>query len=568
MLFRAGGDPASQKPTVTYTVNDMLAYRDTFTAALPDVDLETKLAPRGPPAEPPKPLTASENAFKAGGGETASKADKLVRQVQSTLNKLTSENYDALVPPLLQRCLFEPGVVDQVVAKIFAKALDEQAYAFLYARLCLELAEYENQYLESAKTVRTSIISKAQDVYQAQRLAKASVDGDEDELTLLRKKKIGNIKFVALLYREKLLSANVIRYILREVLANPPPAELELEMMVLLLNEAGTIIDTDPKINVDEIFARLGNLKEHTAYCKRVQFLIMNLIDLRKRGWSKPAPSSQDLTELEPITPAARQGSEFPGNAAASPQVLELRPPLPPDADSKDVNRVIKALMTMTDNSAEVLKSASILLSDQTAPVNRAVCYFYLIDHGCLSSKAETRSAVEATIALPQLDRAEVRAGLSWALTSAVVNMVAEDCPKYYERYCDLLLSCAKDRSTFKGLIKDVITPGIAHLDAVYDSHEGGVEWDEGFIAFWGVFMLCSKRKAAAMAGVVPPLAEVLDAMAVFKPTGLAGRVMTDIISEMVDNEFCSIDDLAAWRNAHEKSQKLQGLIQAMELLV
>ena len=106
MLYRApAAKDALSKPSKVLSISEMLAFRDTWTSAFEE-DLEAKLAPAPPPEKvPSKPLVVSDNAFKAGASSSLDKSDQLVRLVQSTLNKLTAENFEVLTPELLQPAL-------------------------------------------------------------------------------------------------------------------------------------------------------------------------------------------------------------------------------------------------------------------------------------------------------------------------------------------------------------------------------------------------------------------------------------------------------------------------------
>jgi hypothetical protein len=560
MLFRA----SQSKPAVVFSVQEMLAYRDTWTTGYEDLDVDAKLHP--PPAEksPIKPLIVSGGGFKAGAASDLDKKEQLVRLVTATLNKITHENFEALVPPLLQPALFEPGVALQAVEKMFEKSLEEPKYTPLYAQLCYRMAQYEHSYLEGSKIVRTSIIEKAQEVYERQQ----RVVKNDEEIERLRKRKIANIKFVGHLVVLELLAVKIVARILQSVNVQPYPSELNVEETLCLVEQIGHFIDNRSADWLEQYFHRLETLLgKEDLFCNRVRFAIMNIIDLRKRKWVRTTPAELDPSSI-PIPPKPEHSSAAaaPANVAAS---LEKRPPLPPPMEPNQVRDVTKALSGMTAETApDVLKSLSTVLRDQNPVINRATCVSYAIEAACMSTKDDVRTAISDAIALNAIDKSELRAAQAWAAANSVASLLQEDCPRFYDRFGALLLAGIKDRTGYKTIIKEVFSVAASQIDAVYAEMEGGVEWDEAYIAMWSSFLTVSKNHAKTTSGVVPALQEILDALASFKFAGIASRTMTDVISAMPETGFCTYDDLKNWHANHSKSHKLQHVVEAMSLLV
>src|SRR6218665_3295185 len=64
----------------------------------------------------------------------------------SILNKITPEKFDKLSAELLDIGLQSTDILKRVLLLIFNKALDDQKYSFMYARLCKLICENLNNY--------------------------------------------------------------------------------------------------------------------------------------------------------------------------------------------------------------------------------------------------------------------------------------------------------------------------------------------------------------------------------------------------------------------------------------
>ncbi|EPY27727.1 eukaryotic translation initiation factor 4 gamma [Strigomonas culicis] len=335
------------------TISDILAFRDTWTAAPEEgFSLEKILLraaqDRAKKAEVPK-LVLSDHGFKIRSRAEMDEAELELRRVQATLNKLSEDNYDAVVAELMTpKLIYEPDILKGAVNIIFSKAVAEPVFSGLYARLCGSFVAYEKTLLEQAKadpncyvermirereerrgnekdadvltramrvgdTVRVALVLRCQDFFST--FVEQPPAENEESVERLRRQNLANIKFVGELYLRSLVKNSVVTVVSLSALnladtlmlnlrrpPGKPVTDVDVEMVISLLNVVGKQFDErTPESEKAAVWKGLENCQNDPKISKRIHFLLQNLLEWRKSGYkpkdTTPMTSSSANTE-------------------------------------------------------------------------------------------------------------------------------------------------------------------------------------------------------------------------------------------------------------------------------
>jgi hypothetical protein len=293
-----------------YTIEEIMAVREKYRdKPYPDFSIQNvcrRLAP--------STLVRGENAFVAK--RATNQEDAVRKTVQGALNRLNEDNYDEVVHDLESEVLLEKGPIRVFVQLAFEKALQEPAYAHIYAKLCYHIARFEVVQSSQAPSqatpssplggtaapggakagvsaVRNAIIERAQAEFDAkdefQPPKNVSAEAVEEAYSRFARRKKSNIKFVGQLYMNKVLSVHVILIVVSQLLGTDKasyPSELNIELLIELLDIVGAKMEEQAQECVDEIFERFNAfVNRKPSYPPRIHFKIMDSVDTRNNGW-------------------------------------------------------------------------------------------------------------------------------------------------------------------------------------------------------------------------------------------------------------------------------------------
>ncbi|KAG7584887.1 Armadillo-type fold, partial [Arabidopsis thaliana x Arabidopsis arenosa] len=120
---------------------------------------------------------------------------------------------------------------------------------------------------------------------------------DKEMLSKLRT--LGNLRFCGELFLKRKIPEKIVHHIVQELLRDAEkmcPSEEKLEALCLFLKTVGKRFDgsksvesslslKSSKLINDMYFGRLKSLSNHPQICRRVRFLVRNIIDLRSNNW-------------------------------------------------------------------------------------------------------------------------------------------------------------------------------------------------------------------------------------------------------------------------------------------
>ena len=117
----------------------------------------------------------------------------------------------------------------------------------------------------------------------------------EEKLTKLKKRKLGNIRFVGELYKQGLISTKIMHKCIHHLIADndsddkflawkPNPDEQDLELLCKFLQTVGLTLESKGQ-QLDKYFARLEQLTHMKSLNSRIRFNLEEIIVLRKNNW-------------------------------------------------------------------------------------------------------------------------------------------------------------------------------------------------------------------------------------------------------------------------------------------
>eukprot|EP01105_Mastigella_eilhardi_P011806 TRINITY_DN270_c0_g1_i1.p1 TRINITY_DN270_c0_g1~~TRINITY_DN270_c0_g1_i1.p1 ORF type:complete len:1186 (-),score=345.08 TRINITY_DN270_c0_g1_i1:1073-4522(-) len=261
---------------------------------------------------PPVPMPALPHTADGWTRPVNLTADaKLMSTVTSLLNKLCKDNFDTLYPFFTKLALNTETLLEGAISQIFTKALKESKWAPTYAMLCsklqkdVKITSAETDELAAPKFFRRMLLSKCQHEFETNKwkdLRKVSTaemtqqkrEEHELEEDNYRKLFMGNIIFIAELYKVNILIDPIIMRCIVTLLRDNPTAE-DLEAVCSLLRSTGPSLETTQAKFVAGAFAQLAHIAK-SPNTARIRFMIEEIIALRDNKWvphNAPPPQPQ-----------------------------------------------------------------------------------------------------------------------------------------------------------------------------------------------------------------------------------------------------------------------------------
>lgn len=218
---------------------------------------------------------------------TQNDEDKLFSQFRSILNKLSDANFDDLAKELIGLELSKQTHLSKLVELIFNKAIIENTFAAMYAKLAKELASYYIKEVETGKDIffRQLLINKCQLMFNNCLL----YDPIHDNKTLITKEMaIGCMVFIGELYNIELLTNKIISSCFAMLIGKiGQNKSLIVECLAVLLKTVAPIYSMKFKSESTQIFDEIKNIvKTNETMLKKDKFVLMDLLDMQKaNGW-------------------------------------------------------------------------------------------------------------------------------------------------------------------------------------------------------------------------------------------------------------------------------------------
>jgi translation initiation factor 4G len=283
--------------------------------------------------------------------------DVVQRKVKGLLNKMTPEKFERIADQILEIAAQSKNESDgrtlrQVIQLTFEKATDEAHWASTYALFCERMLKFmspdikdENikdkhqNVVTGGALFRKYLLNRCQEEFERGWKVNMppKLEGQTEEAALLseeyyiaaaaKRRGLGLVKFIGELYKLGMLTERIMHECIKKLLEldEGGPDESEVESLVSLLNTVGLNLEQSERgpalMNV--YFERIASIMNHPDLPSRLKFKLLDVIDLRRRGWQSKnddkgpktlaeihadAQRKQQEAELERINQASNRG--------------------------------------------------------------------------------------------------------------------------------------------------------------------------------------------------------------------------------------------------------------------
>jgi len=265
----------------------------------------------------PVKLHKADNAWTPGSKAAEDKESEvsvLLKKVRAILNKLTPQKFSTLVVKFKELDIDSEEKLVACMELVFEKALDEPVFSQAYASMCKELFLKKVAKQDSTELVdfRALLLRRCQKEFEQDYLSDAerkaysdkmaATESEEEEKKIkeefqqlelkLRRRSLGNIRFIGELYKVQLLRGVILHSIVKKLLLAVD--EESMECLCRLLSTCGS--DLEAEINqiaentrhlyqLDIFFKQMQEIIEQKKTSSRIRFLLQDVIDLRKNNW-------------------------------------------------------------------------------------------------------------------------------------------------------------------------------------------------------------------------------------------------------------------------------------------
>ncbi|KIO20813.1 hypothetical protein M407DRAFT_81155 [Tulasnella calospora MUT 4182] len=257
------------------------------------------------------------------------------RKVKGLLNKLTLENFDSVSNQIISWANKSENekngaTMILVIKLVFEKAIDDEHWSEMYARLCRKMMEQISQnvqddnsrnnlgepivgghlfrrYLlnmcqehfergwsqkesaQAAAALKAADDKTAEDAFKANGENGGPVLYSDEYYALLRAKRqgLGLVRFIGELFKLQMLTERIMHECIKKLLSKiDNPEEEEIESLCRLLTTVGQALDTPKaKGHMDIYFGRMQMLADNPNVASRIRSKLLDVIELRQRSW-------------------------------------------------------------------------------------------------------------------------------------------------------------------------------------------------------------------------------------------------------------------------------------------
>ena len=285
-----------------------------------------------------KPRSVGSNATgmagPAPGGDGHLAPDVVQRKVKSNLNKMTPNNFDKITVQILDISSQSKDESDgrtlrQVIQLTFEKATDEAHWAEMYAQFCKRMLESmspeikdenildkKGEVVHGGALFRKYLLNRCQEEFE--RGWKLDLgnkpEGETEEAKMLsdeyyreaaaKRRGLGLVRFIGELYKLGMLTERIMHECVKKLVDyEGMPDEAEVESLTNLLRTIGQPLDSTnngPKM-MDAYFMKINEMIVIEGLPSRLRFMLMDIVDLRKKNWHSKGGALKGPTTLEEV---------------------------------------------------------------------------------------------------------------------------------------------------------------------------------------------------------------------------------------------------------------------------
>ena len=277
----------------------------------------------------PRSIGASQTATGAAGptpgaaGAGHMDPDMVQRKVKAALNKMTPEKFDKIADQILTIAAQSKDEADgrtlrQVIQLTFEKATDEAHWASMYAKFCKRMLETmspdikdesildkNGNIVSGGNLFRKYLLNRCQEEFERgwkmdlpdkpegergeEKTEEAVMLSDEYYIAAAAKRRgLGLVQFIGELYKLSMLTERIMHECVKKLVDYTGiPDEAEIESLTKLLKTIGANLDSTEKGKpmMDVYFGRIQTMIDTPDLPSRLRFMLMDIVDLRKKHW-------------------------------------------------------------------------------------------------------------------------------------------------------------------------------------------------------------------------------------------------------------------------------------------
>jgi translation initiation factor 4G len=299
-----------------------------------------------------KPMSLGRGASTVAAAQPGMMDPETVqRKVKAALNKMTPEKFDRISDSILDIALQSKDEEDgrtlrQVIQLTFEKATDEAHWAPMYAKFCKRMLDTMSPEIRDTTIIdkngkvvsggalfRKYLLNRCQEEFEKGwkvNLPKPK-EGENKETVMMsdeyyvaaaaKRRGLGLVQFIGELYKLGMLTERIMHECVRKLVDydGAVPDEAEIESLCKLLRTIGANLDSNDRLEkgkgmMDAYFERIAAMASLPELPSRLRFMLMDVIDLRKRKWASNEANkgTQTLDEVrqEAEAQAAAKASE------------------------------------------------------------------------------------------------------------------------------------------------------------------------------------------------------------------------------------------------------------------
>jgi translation initiation factor 4G len=260
----------------------------------------------------------------SGGVPGHMEPDMVQRKVKAALNKMTPEKFDKIADQILAIAAQSKDEADgrtlrQVIQLTFEKATDEAHWASMYAKFCKRMLETmspdikdesildKNGHIVSGGNLfRKYLLNRCQEEFERgwktdlpekpegergeEKTEEAVMLSDEYYIAAAAKRRgLGLVQFIGELYKLSMLTERIMHECVKKLVDYTGiPDEAEIESLTKLLKTIGSNLDSTEKGKpmMDVYFSRIQTMIDTPDLPSRLRFMLMDIVDLRKKRWA------------------------------------------------------------------------------------------------------------------------------------------------------------------------------------------------------------------------------------------------------------------------------------------
>lgn len=398
-----------------------------------------------------KPMSLTRNSAPSAEADYMA-PDVVQRKVKAALNKMTPENFEKISKQILEIAAQSKDEQDgrtlrQVIQLTFEKATDEAHWAAMYAKFCKRMLENmspevkdvtitdkNGNVVSGGALFRKYLLNRCQEDFErgwnvdmpepkeGESKETAMMSDEYYKAMTIKRRGLGLVQFIGELFKLGMLTERIMHECVRKLLDfKDEPDEAEIESLSKLLRTIGGNLDSTEKGHafMNAYFERITNLSQVPDLQSRLKFMLMDILDLRRKQWAEKeglkGPKTLDEIRLEVSYPVSYQRHNLRPSVLihARLRLPPLRRPLRLLEPTHDTNQEVDP------SSVGVMHAILIIPSTRLHPTRSEwmICVVSRAPHhgllAAMSLLARPRcSTLEATVVANWALAARSRAGL------------------------------------------------------------------------------------------------------------------------------------------------------------